>query len=406
MIRYTIPTNWIRYDPVAIAQVLVDAKAIIISLQNIPYQKQWVERLQEIELKREVAGTSRIEGADFTEQELDLALHGTAEQLATRSQRQAHAAVKTYRWIATLQDDRPTDSELVREIHRGIVIGADDDHCPPGELRKTDQNVNFGAPRHRGAEGGEEVRKAFDEFIRALRQEFRGHDPVIQALAAHYHFAAMHPFLDGNGRTARALEALMLQRAGLRNTAFIAMSNYYYDEKPAYLTALAAARAAQHDLTPFLLFALRGVAIQGGRMLAEVRREMQKEVFRNLMYRLFTRLPSPRKRVIGERQVEMLKVLLEETKVTWGELRARTTPEYLNLKNRGTAAARDVINLESLGAVSISRDANGDVQRNESGEIEIEIRLDWPTEIDESGFLERYRNLPQANTHRFLRDLE
>jgi Fic family protein len=38
---------------------------------------------------------------------------------------------------------------------------------------------------------------------------------VIQALALRYHFAAMHSFMDGNGRTARALEALMLQRVGL-----------------------------------------------------------------------------------------------------------------------------------------------------------------------------------------------
>ena len=63
------------------------------------------------------------------------------------------------------------------------------------------------------------------------------------ALALHYHFAAMHPFLDGNGRSARALEALMLQRTGLRDTLFIAISNYYYEEKAEYLSALAEVRA-------------------------------------------------------------------------------------------------------------------------------------------------------------------
>ena len=66
--------------------------------------------------------------------------------------------------------------------------------------------------------------------MKELDTSFRGHDILIQALAAHYHFAAMHPFLDGNGRTARALEALMLGGAGLRDTCFIAMSNYYYEE--------------------------------------------------------------------------------------------------------------------------------------------------------------------------------
>ena len=60
--------------------------------------------------------------------------------------------------------------------------------------------------------------------LHPIEHELRDHDPIIQALAAHYHVAAMHPFLDGNGRTARALEALMLQRAGLRDTCFIAMS--------------------------------------------------------------------------------------------------------------------------------------------------------------------------------------
>ena len=82
-------------------------------------------------------------------------------------------------------------------------------------------------------------------------------DPLIQALAVHYHVAAIHPFEDGNGRTARALEALLLQRAGLRSSCFIPMSNYYYDEKPAYLAALARVRAQDHDLTTFLKFGLR-----------------------------------------------------------------------------------------------------------------------------------------------------
>ena len=40
--------------------------------------------------------------------------------------------------------------------------------------------------------------------------------------------------LGGDGRTARALEALMLQRTGLRDTLFIAMSNYYYEQKTGY----------------------------------------------------------------------------------------------------------------------------------------------------------------------------
>jgi hypothetical protein len=45
------------------------AKAAVLSLTNMPVQRSWVDALQIIQLKREVAGTSRIEGADFSEKE-------------------------------------------------------------------------------------------------------------------------------------------------------------------------------------------------------------------------------------------------------------------------------------------------------------------------------------------------
>jgi hypothetical protein len=48
----------------------------------------------------------------------------------------------------------------------------------------------------------------------------------------------------------------MLQRAGLRDSAFIAQSNYYYLEKECYLAVLAEVRIQNHDLTAFIKFGL------------------------------------------------------------------------------------------------------------------------------------------------------
>ena len=216
------------------------------------------------------------------------------------------------------------DADLILEIHRRLVTGSDEDHCEPGRLRGRDQNVTFGAPRHRGAEGGDECAASLDEMTTAIRTAFRDHDPLVQALGLHYHLAAMHPFLDGNGRTARALEALMLQRTGLRDTLFIAMSNYYYEEKSGYLTALADTRAADHDLTPFLTFALKGIETQCRRLLAEIREHIAKALFRNTVTDLFGRLKSPRKRVMSARHIQLLNLLLEEEEMTLGEIQHRT----------------------------------------------------------------------------------
>ena len=398
MIRYELPKRWIRYDASAVMAALVEAKSAVQSLTALPYQKSWVEALQELQLKREVAGTSRIEGAEFTERELEEAVRPdvSPEELRTRSQRQARAAMLAYRWIGELTADRPVSADLVREIHRRLVTGCDEDHCPPGVLRGRDYNVTFGIPPHRGAEGGPLCEEAFAGLLQSTQTEFHDHDPLVQAMALHYHLAAMHPFLDGNGRTARAMEALVLRRAGLTARAFVAMSNYYYDEKPAYLRILSEVRQGGHDLTPFLIFALKGVRIQCERLTAEIRKHMQRALFRDTMYSLFNRLETKRKRVIGERQIEILKILLDEERLRIFDLFVRTKPLYTFIKNESGALVRDLTQLENLKAINLRWNPS-----NRDEQI-VTINLDWPQEIDEGEFLRRMKAMPQGKTFKFL----
>jgi len=393
MIPYEIPQNWIKYNPFEIMPELVAAKAAVLALTEIPSQRSWAEKLQVMQLKREVAGTSRIEGADFTERELEAAMKESPEQLQTRSQRQAACAVATYRWIAGLPDDRPITAELICEIHRRLITGSDDDHCPPGKIRGQDQNVNFGVPRHRGAAGGSECGTAFAALAAAVKNEYKPHDALVQALALHYHFAAMHPFLDGNGRTARALEALMLQRTGLRDTLFIAMSNYFYEEKNRYLSSLAEVRSNGHDLTAFLKFGLQGVKLQCRRLLQEIRVQVQKALFKNLMFDLFNRLQSPRSRVMKDRHLRILKLLLEADSLMLDEIAARTAQDYSGLSHPYKALVRELNYLIRLGALGFEK--TGDRPR-------IFIRLEWPTEITESEFFARVKQMPKSKVTSFL----
>jgi len=398
VVRYELPIRWNLFDASRVQTALVEAKAAVQVLQTLPYQRSWVDKLQEMQLKREVAGTSRIEGADFTERELDEAVRPdvTPGELMTRSQRQAHSAMKAYRWIGTLPADRPISSDLIREVHRRIVTGCDDDHCPPGMLRGRDHNVTFGIPIHRGVEGGPACEEAFAALLYAFRAELQELDPLVQALTLHYHLAAMHPFLDGNGRTARAAEALVLQRAGLTDRAFIAMSNYYYDEKPEYLRVLSETRAEGHNLTSFLLFGLRGIKRQCEILTAEIRRQMQKALYRDTMYSLFNRLKTKRKRVIGERQIEILKSLLEEDRIPFIDLYKRVRPFYMSLNSVIPAFSRDFVQLGAIGAIRVEW-AESDPDAGL-----ISINLNWPQEIDESEFLRRMKTMPKGRTFKFL----
>ena len=395
MIKYRVPKNWIEYDLNQLTTELIEARASVLSLINAKYQRSWIEDLQKLELKREIAGTSKIEGADFTNKEFENALKYDSKQLLTRSQRQAHAAMETYNWIETLDSNVQINEDLIYEIHSKMIEKADDDHCAPGNIRTQDHNVIFGRPQHRGAEGGKECELAFNNFIQAINHEYKKHNPLIQSLAAHYHFAAMHPFNDGNGRTGRALESLILQKAGLKLTFFISMSNYYSEEKEEYLDSLSAVRKQEYNLSPFLKFGLRGIASQCQRLLQEINYQVSKSLFRDMMVHLFDKLETPHKRVIADRQRKILNILLESDsdEILLRDLIKKIIVFYTGLKHPKNALERDIVGLIKIGALTLQKSEN-------NGHL-IRLRLEWPTKITETDFFAKLKSLPTAKKRLF-----
>ena len=186
----------------------------------------------------------------------------------------------------------------------------------------------------------------------------------------------------------------MLRRTGLRDTLFIAMSNYYYENKTTYLDTLAETRRLDHDLTPFLRFGLRGVESQCKRLFAEIRYQIKRALFRNTVTDLFGRLSSPRKRVMSARHAQVLMLLLESGELPLRVLFARTAHLYA-LKNPSKAVIRDLMYILQLGAVHIRR-------APEDGPTLVEANLDWPSEITETEFFRRVKTMPKGKTHGFL----
>ena len=172
--RYILPQRWIRYDMASIMDLLVEAKTAAGVLREMPYLPQWVEQIHEEQLRLEAAGTSRIEGAEFSQREQDEALAPDAATRTdfTRSQRQLRAADATYRWLRSQPADRTITPEFIFEVHRRIVTGCDDDHCEPGALRPEGWNVTFGTPRCRGVAGGDDCHAAFSALCNAITEEW------------------------------------------------------------------------------------------------------------------------------------------------------------------------------------------------------------------------------------------
>ena len=386
---YSIPERWIRYDLAAVFELLVQARTAAGVLNRMPYLPQWIEQVHEEQLRLEAAGTSRIEGAEFTqkEQEEALAPDPPAHPGLTHSQRQLRAADATYRWMRSLPADRWVTADFILETHRRIVTGCDDDHCEPGALRPQSWNVTFGTPPCRGAEGGSECRTAFDSLCVAIEGEFRQHDRIIQAIATHYHLGSMHPFGDGNGRTARALEAFMLRQAGVNDMVMVSLSNYYYEHKEEYLAALTATRHGGHDLTPFLRFALGAVTERCNAVAEAIAVNHQRTLFREFARSLFGQLRSPRRRVLADRQLRVLEVVLDGGSIGLHELADRIWADYRALKFPDRALARDLVGLLELSAITLEDDR-------------IAANLDWPRQSSESELLQLLESMPAAASAR------
>lgn len=83
-------------------------------------------------------------------------------------------------------------------------------------------------------------------------------DPLIILAVAHYQFEAIHPFTDGNGRTGRVLNSLLLIEKGLLNLPILYLSRYIIAHKNDYYRLLLNVTATQ-DWQEWVIYILKGI---------------------------------------------------------------------------------------------------------------------------------------------------
>ena len=106
-----------------------------------------------------------------------------------------------------------------------------------------------------------EVPGLVKEFIDWLNLEKAwGINPVLLAGIVHYEIARIHPFIDGNGRTARLLATLILYLSGFDHRRIFALDDYYDRDRQAYYAALKTAQVNNSDITQWLEYFTGGVA--------------------------------------------------------------------------------------------------------------------------------------------------
>jgi len=150
---------------------------------------------------------------------------------------------------------------VIEQFNRDVLDGLDQEDVHPGEIRR--RSVVVG--QYRGAPS-EDCEYLVDQLCVWLEgPDFEPPDDdwkipyaLIKAAVAHLYVAWIHPFEDGNGRTARLMELQILLAAGVPMPAAHLLSNHYNATRTEYYRRLEEASESGGDVLPFLRYAIRG----------------------------------------------------------------------------------------------------------------------------------------------------
>lgn len=96
--------------------------------------------------------------------------------------------------------------------------------------------------------------------------------PVLKSGIVHYELVRIHPFLDGNGRVARALSTLILFLEGYDIRKFFSLEEYFDKNAQEYYSALQSVEKTGGDLTGWLEYFTQGLAIE----LAKIKEKVER----------------------------------------------------------------------------------------------------------------------------------
>jgi Fic family protein len=223
---------------------IVQALTEIASASAAVDQNAWSPVVEEeIRFRARLRSThfsTRIEGNRLTLAEAEEVVRGSRVQFAGR-QRDVKE-VDNY-WHAMLQveawgrERTPLSEEIIRKLHAIVERGPRRKASEYRTLQNVVRDSASGGIVYLPPEA-KDVPKLMADLVEWIRQAEKAATPAaVIAGFAHYQFVTIHPFMDGNGRTARLLATLILHRAGLGLRGFYSLEEYhardittYYDQ--------------------------------------------------------------------------------------------------------------------------------------------------------------------------------
>ncbi len=365
-----IPTHpWLsfRFDterfPPDLWLLLGEAQSKCEHLAGVPLQPETAALLHRLYLAKGAQATTAIEGNTLTEDEVLARLAGTAALPPSREYLglEVDNVVLACNRIGEATLTGPTGpiggadlEEYNRLVLRGLPLRPD---VVPGALREHAIRVGsyLGPPFERGRVLLERLCAWLDEGFATIAGPALP-SALVKAIVAHVYFVWIHPFGDGNGRTARLLEFRVLLEGGVPTPAAHLLSNHYNQTRSEYYRRLDEASVNGGDLAPFVRYAVQGFVDLLREQVAFVRAQQLQVTWISYVHQCFQAQPSSPARD-RQRQV-VLDLSSRGGAVPVADL-AGLTPQLAALYRRKTdkTLSRDVNKLVDLGLVERARGA-------------------------------------------------
>jgi Fic family protein len=269
----------------AIASALMRIEAVKQAIQTLPITPRVLANLRETARLFSTHYSTMIEGNRLTQEQVAQVI-GADQHFPGRERDQDE--VKGY-YTALDEAERlakrreKVTQAVVQKLHALVMAG--------GKTRvkstpyRDAQNVIRDAHSKRIVympPEAKDVPRLMEQFITWINRKDELPVPI-KAAIAHYQYATIHPYYDGNGRTARLLTTLILHLGTYDLKGLYALEEYYARNLKAYYEALTVGPShnyyigrAEADITRWIAYFIEGVATSFEKVRDQARREAEK----------------------------------------------------------------------------------------------------------------------------------
>lgn len=257
----------LRRAPAELWVMLGECQSKCEHLAKVPLRPETAEELYQVYLAKGLHATAAIEGNTLSEEQVrdlisdKLEVPPSQEYLKQEVENILNECNHLHEEISAGEEPVLT-SAGIRRFNRGVLTNLElEPGVVPGEIR--DYEVVVG--RYKGAPA-QDCAYLLDRLCDWLGSD-TFHAPsglgivyaIIRAVLAHLFLAWIHPFGDGNGRTARLAELQILMSSQVPAPAAQLLSNHYNQTRTEYYRQLNRASGPNGDMIPFLRYAVQGL---------------------------------------------------------------------------------------------------------------------------------------------------